>query len=66
MATKQDKNIQSAADRRAYQPPRLVVYGELRALTQAGSQTPNENNSAGGGCPSTGSPDYARKLNPNC
>ena len=39
-----------SSQKRAYQAPQLMCYGALRALTQGGSQTPNEDNSPGSLC----------------
>jgi len=39
---KSSEDSQSPSSRRAYQPPKLVVYGEIRTLTANGTQSTGE------------------------
>lgn len=67
MTTELIENGVNPGQRRAYQAPRLIAYGGLRELTQAGSSQPNENNSKKTNqCPGGAQQDLSRAINPNC
>ncbi len=42
--------IEHANMRKAYQPPMLILYGKIAALTASGSGTTQEMNANKGGC----------------